>query len=409
MMIGKGKSLDSSQFHSPAARTVRFSAITSGATPLAARLAACQTRFPTKTTPAGPAPADPMPQALIAAPALAFAASALGVWILRATGHALPRDVPNARSLHGTPVPRAGGYAIWLGFVPAALLFAPAFPGGWAGWLPAWLALAVVSGRDDVREVGVAARLAVHALAASWAAAALVQALPAAGGNDWPRTVLTAGGIALAIAWSANLYNFMDGVDGLAGTMAAVGFAAYGIAALAADAAHAHGAAASSGPAPAFLALAAAILPFLAVNLPRATMFLGDVGAVPLGFLAAAFGAAGVVQGLWPAWFPILVFLPFIADATLTLARRTYRRDRLWEGHRDHYYQRLARTGAGHGGTLALYAALMAGTAATALACRSRLPAAGWWALAAWCAALVMLFAAIDYHWRKKTNTPSPR
>ena len=137
-------------------------------------------------------------------------------------------------------------------------------------------------------------------------------------GNDWPRLVLTTGCVGLVIAWSTNLYNFMDGTDGLAGTMGVVGFAAYGFAALAADPARIEGIVS----APAFLALAAAILPFLAVNKPRATLFLGDVGAVPLGFLAAAFGAAGVVYGMWPAWFPVLVFLPFIADATLTLLRR---------------------------------------------------------------------------------------
>jgi UDP-N-acetylmuramyl pentapeptide phosphotransferase/UDP-N-acetylglucosamine-1-phosphate transferase len=137
-------------------------------------------------------------------------------------------------------------------------------------------------------------------------------------------------------------------------------------------------------------------------------MFLGDVGAVPLGFLAAVFGVAGVAARWWPAWFPLLVFLPFIADATLTLARRARRRERLWEGHRSHFYQRLHQLGAGHGGTLAIYASAMVGTASTAVGCRLRAPAAGWWALAAWIAVVLMLFATIDYHWRKKTNIPSP-
>ena len=64
--------------------------------------------------------------------------------------------------------------------------------------------------------------------------------------------------------------------------------------------------------------------------------------------------------------------------------------------------------GAGHAGTLAVYGAMMVGTAMTALACRLWAPAAGWWALAAWIAVVIMLFATIDYHWRKKTNDPSP-
>jgi UDP-GlcNAc:undecaprenyl-phosphate/decaprenyl-phosphate GlcNAc-1-phosphate transferase len=340
------------------------------------------------------------------AASLALAASTAGIWMLRRMAGALPAAVPNARSLHDAPIPRAGGYAIWLGFLPAALLFPPAFPLGVVGWLPPWLALVAVSGRDDAREVGVAARLSVHALAALWTAGALAHAaLAAADGTDWPRLVFTTGCAGLVLAWSANLYNFMDGTDGLAATMGAIGFAAYGVAALGSGADRAAGA----GSAPTFLALAAAILPFLAVNRPRATLFLGDVGAVPLGFLAAAFGLAGVFEGLWPAWFPLLVFLPFIADATLTLLQRIARRERLSEGHRGHYYQRLAQLGAGHAGTLAAYALLMVGAAGSALACRARAPACGWWALAAWVAVVLMLFAAIDYHWRKNTNIPASR
>ena len=137
------------------------------------------------------------------------------------------------------------------------------------------------------------------------------------------------------------------------------------------------------------------------VRAPRATMFMGDVGSIPLGFLAASFGIAGAVTGLWPAWFPVLVFLPFIADATATLARRISRGDRLSAAHRDHYYQRLNRLGAGHTGTLSLYAVLMAGTCATALGCLLAAPAWGMVALGLWCVVCSIVFAAIDYHWRK--------
>ena len=339
-----------------------------------------------------------MTKALIAAPTLAFVLATAGIALLRRAGGALPPDVPNARSLHAGPVPRAGGYAIWLGFLSAALVFEPAFPGGLIGWLPSFLALAVVSGLDDAREVGVVARLSVHAAAAAWAAGFIVRA----GGIAMPDALFAAAFVALVIAWSSNLYNFMDGTDGLAGTMGAIGFAAYGVAALASSDD------VMARSAPAFFALAAAILPFLAVNKPRATMFLGDVGAVPLGFLAATFGVAGVLRNAWPAWFPALVFLPFIADATLTLARRIARRERLWEGHRSHYYQRLALLGAGHRGTLAVYASLMGATALAAVACRRLASHAGWWALALSCIVVLLLFAWIDYHWRKKTGIPSP-
>ena len=76
-----------------------------------------------------------MNEAVFAAPALAATLSAITVWLLRRGAFALPRDIPNARSLHARPVPRAGGYAVWLGFLAAAIAFAPAYPGGWIGWL----------------------------------------------------------------------------------------------------------------------------------------------------------------------------------------------------------------------------------------------------------------------------------
>ena len=114
-----------------------------------------------------------MAQELITAPLLAFVLAAAGVALLRGAAGLLPRAVPNARSLHARPVPRAGGYAIWRGFLPAALLFAPAFPGGVAGWLPPMLALIAVSGWDDAKELGVAARLSVQGSSALWVSASL--------------------------------------------------------------------------------------------------------------------------------------------------------------------------------------------------------------------------------------------
>jgi UDP-N-acetylmuramyl pentapeptide phosphotransferase/UDP-N-acetylglucosamine-1-phosphate transferase len=338
---------------------------------------------------ADPASAEPMWYAPIAAPVLALALACAGILLLRARAAALPPDVPNARSLHAVPVPRGGGYAVWLGFLPVALIFPPAFPHGIAGWLPPWLALAVVSARDDAKEVSIRARLGVHAVAALWCAMALAW-VP---GHAMAENLAVALALALVVAWSTNLYNFMDGSDGLAATMGAFGFAAYAVVAFTEDGA--------SAP---LFALAASLVPFLAVNRPPARMFLGDVGAVPLGFLAAAFGIAGVRESLWPAWFPLLVFLPFVADASLTLAARIARRERWWEGHRVHYYQRLAQLGAGHHGTLRVYALLIAGSTGTAVACRLLAPRAGWLALASWLALVLIVFTRIDYHWRKKTN-----
>lgn len=310
----------------------------------------------------------------------------LAVAILRRSAAVLPVAVPGVRSLHDTPVVRVGGLAILAGI--AAGLPAWSVPPGITpslAWVVALgtLGVAAVSAADDWRSVRPATRLVVQAVAAA--------------GAVWAMPVSAPIGLAVAVAivWMANLFNFMDGSDGLAASAAIAGFAAYAIAA------HAAGA----DPAP-FALIGVACVPFLAVNLPPARMFMGDVGAVTLGFLAAVLGVAGVVGGIWPAWLPLLAFAVPILDATLTLARRAWRRERVFEAHKVHYYQRFHQMGAGHAGTLALYATLAIGTAATAAGCALAAPRLGWAALGAWMIVIAALFAAIDYHWRRRSPPP---
>ena len=131
---------------------------------------------------------------------------------------------------------------------------------------------------------------------------------------------------------------------------------------------------------------------------------MGDGGSVGLGFLAAAFGYAGIRAEIWPAWFPLLVFLPFVADATVTVLRRARARRSPFEAHRTHYYQRLHQMGSGHRGTLLFYGILIVGTSASASFTLAVAPGAGWPVLAAWIAAIGVLFAGIDYHWRRRTS-----
>jgi len=328
----------------------------------------------------------------VAGMAFALVASALAVAGLLHARAGLPQDVPNERSLHVAPLPRGGGLAIWAGWLPVALWVSPVAGVGTMQWLVPWLALALVSLRDDVRALGVGVRLLVHACAALWFAVAL--AWPLAGAGAWATAALQGMAAGAVVAWSLNLYNFMDGNDGLAAAMAIVGFSAYGA-----------GAVVAGVPATGLFALAAAALPFLVANFPPSRLIMGDVGAVPLGFLAAVFGCSLVAGGRWPAWFPALVFLPFIADATTTLARRALRGERFWHAHRSHYYQRLHRLGAGHRGTLLIYAGWMAGCGLTALACLQWQRGLGWAALLAWCVATAALFAAIDYHWRIRPDS----
>ena len=317
---------------------------------------------------------------------LCCATAAAAIALLRKNARRLPQDTPNARSLHETEVPRAGGLAILAGILAGALAAALVgrleVPGSAWVWLAAVGAVAAVSFADDVRGVPAGSRFVVQLAAAILVVAQMLDLAAA----PWATLAL-----ALVIVWGANLFNFMDGSDGLAVTMAIVGFSAYAVAA-------AHAGASWLSPA----VIAGAALPFLAVNRPRASMFMGDVGAVPLGFLAAALGAAGVVEHAWPAWFPVLVFLPFLADATLTLAARALRGVLVWQAHRTHFYQRLKTLGAGHRGTLAVYAGLMLACAALALACLALAPGRGNYALTAALAVHLTGFALIDYHWRKK-------
>jgi UDP-GlcNAc:undecaprenyl-phosphate GlcNAc-1-phosphate transferase len=319
--------------------------------------------------------------------AAAATLSALALALLGYARARLPLDHPVDRSLHRRPVLRAGGMAIWAGFLPVALAHHARFDSG-AVWLASWGAVAAVSFADDWRGVRPGVRLAVHALAALAISAALFR-------HDAIEPFSLADGMlivsaAFAIVWSANLFNFMDGSDGLAALMAICGFGAYGAAALGAG-----------KPADLYFALAAATLPFLAVNLPPARVFMGDGGSVPLGFLAGAFGLAGIARETWPGWFPVLVFLPFIADTFLTMLRRMVARENLFRAHKTHYYQRLHRMGAGHAGTLLFYGVLVAGTSASACVVLATDPAAGWQVLGAWTIAIGGVFAGIDYHWRR--------
>ena len=316
------------------------------------------------------------------APLTAFTVSLMTVWWLsRSRLSQLVLDRPNERSLHEAPVPRTGGIGIHAGIVLAWVVAAPQLPRA----LPLGLALLlIVSFLDDVRGVPAALRLAAHLLAAGTIAASLLVA-----GSG----VLAVALAALAIAWMTNLYNFMDGSDGLAGGMTMFGFGFYGAAAWLAG----HGAFALLN-----LSIAAAAAAFLVFNFHPARVFMGDVGSVPLGFLTAALGMIGGFGEHWPWWFPVLVFSPFIVDATATLARRALRGERVWEAHRDHYYQRLVQLGWGHRGTaLAEYALMLACGALALLALE--LPVAGQASvLAAAAIAYTAMIAAIERAWARR-------
>lgn len=235
-------------------------------------------------------------------------------------------DHPNARSLHESPVPRTGGLALMAGVLAGAGVLQLQF------WpvLTIACALLVISFWDDVRGLSVIWRFLAHFLAAGLFVAFYM--LPGLG-------LVGAFMAAVAIVWMINLYNFMDGSDGLAGGMALFGFCFYGeVAWLQGDVAFAV----------MNWSLSSASLAFLFFNFHPARIFMGDAGSIPLGFLAATFGILGWRAGYWPPWFPVLVFSPFVLDASVTLAKRMLTGKKIWQAHREHYYQRLVQMGWGH-------------------------------------------------------------
>jgi UDP-N-acetylmuramyl pentapeptide phosphotransferase/UDP-N-acetylglucosamine-1-phosphate transferase len=149
------------------------------------------------------------------------------------------------------------------------------------------------------------------------------------------------------------------------------------------------------------LAVAAAAAGFLLHNFHPARIFLGDTGSVTLGFLAAVFGISGWLQRDWVWWFPVLVFSPFIVDASVTLLRRACARAAVWRAHRDHYYQRLVQMGWGHRRTALAEYVLMFACGAAALAGLAWTASAQLALLVTAAVVYAVLIGAIQAAWRK--------
>jgi UDP-N-acetylmuramyl pentapeptide phosphotransferase/UDP-N-acetylglucosamine-1-phosphate transferase len=211
-------------------------------------------------------------------------------------------------------------------------------------WWPLWLCacfLVGISFLDDIISLPIIGRLLVHFVAAGGVAAGLLLNHIGVG---W---VLLA---VVAIVWMTNLYNFMDGMDGLAGGMAIFGFGSLAITAWLGG----------NGPiALVSASIAAAAGAFLVFNFHPARIFLGDAGSTVFGFLAAGLSLIGWQDGIWSLWFPVLVFSPFIVDATVTLLKRAIHGEPFWQPHRTHYYQRLVLSGWGHRKTVLVEYGLM--------------------------------------------------
>lgn len=258
--------------------------------------------------------------------ALFFAIGATGTWLARA--YAVQRnliDHPGERRSHGTSTPRGGGISIVLVLLVATLALAMRDPSRaplLVGFAAALLLVAGIGWWDDHRPLPAWVRLGVHVVAASMLSVLMFSAY----GEIWLAIAAFAAALVLT-----NVWNFMDGINGLAASQAALVAAGYAVAV--------------SGSVWGWLgwALVAACLGFLPFNFPRARIFLGDVGSGALGFAIAALAVTAVGEDgmAWP--LALLPLSAFVIDAGLTLGRRLVRRERWWTAHAQHAYQGWAR------------------------------------------------------------------
>ncbi len=253
-------------------------------------------------------------------------------------------DVPNKRSSHQQPTPRGGGIGVVVAVLAAiAVLFAfDQISGGIASAFVAGGLVGFVGFIDDRVGLSATRRLLVQVGAAMIAVACVFNWFPAGtmGAMSWSALDWRALLAVVAIVWATNLFNFMDGIDGIAGSEAVF----FGIA----------GAALGwmdqipDGLEIIWLCLAASSLGFLLFNWPPAKIFMGDVGSGFLGFAAATLAIVTSRASHIPVETWIILGGAFLVDASVTLLRRLLRGDRWYAAHRIHAYQHLSRRWCSH-------------------------------------------------------------
>ncbi len=261
-------------------------------------------------------------------------------WVL-ARSRSIGLDHPKKHSMHLVPKPRLGGVAIVAAGTCGVLLAAwrSGRPPDDAvlGALTCLIGIFLCFILEDVVGVSWRTRLAIQSVGAgvflivsrTWQVSQLLVVSDVA-------TVVVGLVLLIGLVWVMNLYNFMDGLDGLAGGMSAGGFSTLAILAFLTG---------NEWVGIVSAAVAAAALGFLVFNCPPARIFLGDSGSVPLGFLGGCLGLILVQRRAVSPVVPLLVFAPFVIEATTTILIRAFKGGRVWESHRQHWYQRMILAG----------------------------------------------------------------
>ena len=249
-------------------------------------------------------------------------------------------DIPNVRSSHTVPTPRGGGMAIVIVLVLSglvSLLLPNAAIHNIICLLLGTLAFSVLGWQDDKHDLPASARFLIQLLIAALSSAWLLWNVPA-----W--SLSSAGVVILLlstlwITWMANLYNFMDGIDGISavesiilGVTTSYWFAMSG----------------SISIAIICIAVAGAAVGFLRWNWSPAKIFMGDAGSLALGAFFAILAIIGATSLDIPFSAFLILYAVYLADSGVTLLTRIFKREKWWQAHRSHFYQRAVQSGFSH-------------------------------------------------------------
>lgn len=252
-------------------------------------------------------------------------------------------DHPGERHSHSVSTPRGGGIGLMLALVLATLLFSTMLDGIWThALLPGMLVLSLLGWWDDHSSLSARFRFLVQLVVSI----TLLWFVVVDGWNGHLVTLVVAG---LFLLWMTNLYNFMDGSNGMVGAQGVfAGTILWWL----------YSSSGQAGMALVSAMVAAACLGFLPWNIGRAKVFMGDTGSIALGFSFGFLLIYGVAIGSFDLPVAMLVMLLFLTDASLTLFMRVIRGERWYNAHRQHLYQQLIASGWTHGSVLILYQAI---------------------------------------------------